>query len=284
MLSYIETNVIVSKTIKIEGQAESVSFYNYPYNALEEAVVNAVFHKTYRDGEPVEIRIYIDNIVIINYPGPPSYISMDKFASGKARPRKYRNRRIGEFFKEIDLSEKAATGISKILSELKRNGSPKPEFETDEGRAYLETTIRIHDGFIASDKNGINLGVGDDLTVGMSDKMSDKMSEKMSDKTVEKTREKTVQRVVKKVAEKVVENDLVNDLVNGTVNGTVNDTVNEESGQKSGEKSRQKTGKTTQKTTQKIKSGQKSGLKNGQKNGQKSSQKGSQKSSQEIAG
>ena len=72
--------------------------------------MNAVFHKTYRNGEPVEIRIYVDSIVIINYPGPPSYISMDKFASGKARPRKYRNRRIGEFFKEIDLSEKAATG------------------------------------------------------------------------------------------------------------------------------------------------------------------------------
>ena len=102
---------------------------------------------------------------------------MDEFVSGKARPRKYRNRRIGEFFKEIDLSEKAATGISKILSELKRNGSPKPEFETDESRAYLETTIRIHDGFIASDKNGINSGAGDDLTVGMSDKMSDKMTE-----------------------------------------------------------------------------------------------------------
>ena len=84
---------------------------------------------------------------------------MEKFAAGKARPRKYRNRRIGEFFKEIDLSEKAATGISKILRELSKNGSPEPEFETDDTRAYLETTIRIHDGF------------------EMSDKMSDKMTE-----------------------------------------------------------------------------------------------------------
>ena len=195
VLSYIETNVIVSKTVKIEGQAESESFYNYPYNALEEAIVNAVFHKTYRNGEPVEIRIYVDSIVIINYPGPPSYISMDKFASGKARPRKYRNRRTGEFFKEIDLSEKAATGISKILSELKRNGSPKPVFETDESRAYLETTIRIHDGFIASDKNGINSGVGDDLTVGMSDKMSDKMTEQE-------------QKRIKIIIEKMTENGI----------------------------------------------------------------------------
>ena len=159
VLSYIETNIIISKTVKIDGKAESNSFVNYPYNALEEAIVNAVFHKSYREGEPVEIRIYVDSIVIINYPGPPIYMSMDKFSKGMARARKYRNRRIGEFFKEIDLSEKQATGISKILRVLKNNESPEPEFYTDEDRTFLETTIRIRDGF------------------EMSDKMSDKMSE-----------------------------------------------------------------------------------------------------------
>ena len=45
------------KVEKIQGQAEAVRFYNYPYNALEEALVNAVFHKSYREAEPVEIRI-----------------------------------------------------------------------------------------------------------------------------------------------------------------------------------------------------------------------------------
>ena len=50
-------------------------------------------------------------------------------------------------FKEIDLSEKKGTGISKILRELKQNGSPKPEFEMDEERNYLNTIIHIHEGF-----------------------------------------------------------------------------------------------------------------------------------------
>lgn len=49
---------------------EAERHYNYPYNALEEAVVNAVFHKSYREAEPVEIRVYVDCIQIINYPGP----------------------------------------------------------------------------------------------------------------------------------------------------------------------------------------------------------------------
>ncbi|MGB4661127.1 MAG: ATP-binding protein [Mobilitalea sp.] len=108
---------------------------------------NAVFHKSYRDGEPVEIRIYVDNIQIINYPGPDKWIDMDKFVIGKVRARKYRNRRIGEFFKEIELSEKQGTGITTILSELKKNGSPLPEFETDDDRTYLITTIKMRSGF-----------------------------------------------------------------------------------------------------------------------------------------
>ena len=146
-LDYIKNNVIEKKVVKIQNQAESEHFFNYPYNALEEIVVNAVFHKSYREAEPVEIRIYIDRIQVINYPGPAHWIDMEYFAVGKVRARKYRNRRIGEFLKEIDLSEKQSTGISKILRELKQNGSPPPEFETDADRTYLITTIRIRDGF-----------------------------------------------------------------------------------------------------------------------------------------
>lgn len=93
---------------------------DYPYNALEEAVVNAVFHKSYREPEPVEIRIYVDRIMIINYPGLAKWVNLDKFVQGKAKARKYRNRRIGELFKELDLSEKQGTGITKILKDLRK--------------------------------------------------------------------------------------------------------------------------------------------------------------------
>lgn len=119
-----------------------------------------MFHKSYREDSPVEIRIYSDEIVIINYPGPAKWIDMDKFSKGKVRARKYRNRRIGEFFKELDLSEKQSTGIPTILNELKINGSPLPEFETDMDRNYLETKLKIRDGFEVVSK--------------MSDKVSDK--------------------------------------------------------------------------------------------------------------
>lgn len=152
-LDYIKTTVIEEKVVKVDGRAEADRFFNYPYNALEEVLVNAVLHKNYKEDVPVEIRIYLDQIQIINFPGPDHYIDMEKFAAGKVRARRYRNPKIGEFFKEIDLSEKKSTGISKILRELKRNGSPLPEFETDADRTYLIASIRIHERFETENKN-----------------------------------------------------------------------------------------------------------------------------------
>ncbi len=175
-LEYIKTTVIEQKVVKVQGKAEAERFFNYPYNALEEALVNAVFHKSYREPEPVEIRIYVDSIQILNYPGLAKWINFEKFATGKIKGRKYRNRRIGELFKEIDLSEKKGTGIPKILRELRNNGSPKPEFDMDEDRTYLNTIIHIRDGF--------------DINNQMSESMSKSMSESMSE--LEKERMKTI--------------------------------------------------------------------------------------------
>ena len=162
-LNYIKTTVIEQKVVKVQGQAEAERYFNYPYNALEETLVNAVFHKSYREPEPVEIRIYVDSIQILNYPGLAKWINLERFVSGKVKGRKYRNRRIGELFKEIDLSEKKGTGIPKILRELKQNGSPEPEFDMDEERTYLNAIIRIRDGFERKEK--------------MSESMSESMSE-----------------------------------------------------------------------------------------------------------
>lgn len=146
------STVIEQKVVKVQGQAEAERYFNYPYNALEETLVNAVFHKPYREPEPVEIRIYVDSIQILNYPGLAKWINLERFVSGKVKGRKYRNRRIGELFKEIDLSEKKGTGIPKILRELKQNGSPDPEFDMDEERTYLNAIIRIRDGFERKEK------------------------------------------------------------------------------------------------------------------------------------
>lgn len=51
--------------------------------------------------------------------------------------RRYRNRRIGEFLKELELSEGRGTGIPKILRAMSDNASPLPQFETDADRTFF---------------------------------------------------------------------------------------------------------------------------------------------------
>lgn len=58
--------------------------------------------------------------------------------------RRYRNRRIGEFLKELGLTEGRNTGVHKILRALRENGSSDPLFETDEDRLYFMITLYAH--------------------------------------------------------------------------------------------------------------------------------------------
>ena len=73
---------------------------------------------------------------------------MEGLKNYRAASRRYRNRRIGEFLKELRLTEGRNTGFQKIRRALQSNGSPEPLFETDEERTYFMTTIYAHLDFI----------------------------------------------------------------------------------------------------------------------------------------
>lgn len=67
---------------------------------------------------------------------------------------KYRNRRIGDFLKELRLTEGRNTGIPKALWALEKNGSEPLRLQTDQERSYFRATIPVNKKFIA-DATGI---------------------------------------------------------------------------------------------------------------------------------
>jgi ATP-dependent DNA helicase RecG len=136
-LGYLRNNVLVEYVRKRPDQAEAERHWNLPYAALEEALVNAVYHRSYEEREPIEVRVMADEILIQSFPGPDRSIRMDELRAGRPVARRYRNRRIGEFLKELELSEGRNTGIPTILRAMRENGSPPPVFETDDDRTYL---------------------------------------------------------------------------------------------------------------------------------------------------
>ncbi len=60
--------------------------------------------------------------------------------------RRYKNNRLGDFLKELDLTEGRCTGIPTIQDELAKNGSPRASIETDEERSYFLMFIPVHEG------------------------------------------------------------------------------------------------------------------------------------------
>lgn len=146
-LRYIRNFIITEQVVKIEGKAEADRFFNYPYEAIEEALSNAVYHKAYDEREPIEVRVEKDMIEIISHPGPDRSVTLEGLKNFKVKSRRYRNRRIGEFLKELHLTEGRNTGFRKILIALERNGSPLPEFETDEAHDYFITRLFLRKGF-----------------------------------------------------------------------------------------------------------------------------------------
>lgn len=136
--------------IKLPDRAEAERFFNYPYAAIEESLCNAVYHKGYDVREPIEVRILPDRIEIVSHPGADRSISEESLRTYRVFNRRYRNRRIGDFLKEMHLTEGRNTGFRKILNALEHNGSPEPIFETDPERLSFCTTIFIHPQFLPS--------------------------------------------------------------------------------------------------------------------------------------
>ncbi len=145
-LSYIRDQFIEERVTKIPGRAEAERFHTYPFEAVEEALANAVYHRAYDVHEPIEVRITPEGMTITSYPGPDAGVAHAALNSGQLIARRYRNRRIGEFLKELHLTEGRGTGIPKIIRQMARNGSPPPRFEWDDARLSFTVTLLLHPG------------------------------------------------------------------------------------------------------------------------------------------
>lgn len=119
----------------------------WPTTAVREALANAVYHRSYEADtpEPVKVYVYPDRMTITSYPGPVPGVEAEHFEPGAPRPNvPARNRRIGEFLKDLELAEARLTGLDKIHAAMERNGSPPPRFEFDQGRTYFTVVLPVH--------------------------------------------------------------------------------------------------------------------------------------------
>jgi ATP-dependent DNA helicase RecG len=149
VLSFIQTNIIKERVIKISGRIEVNRTYNFPLPAVEEVVANAFYHRSYEQDNPIEINCFPDRIEVLSFPGPLPPVTKSILKKEKRIvARKYRNRRVGDFLKELRLTEGRATGFPTIYNSMQENGSPKPIFDTDDDYTYFLAVLPVNSEFL----------------------------------------------------------------------------------------------------------------------------------------
>lgn len=152
-LAYLKNYVIEEQVTKDVSQAEAQRVVNYPFAAVEEILANAVYHRSYQIEEPITVRITPEALEVTSFPGFDLSITDDDIADKRFHARAYRNRRIGDFLKELRLIEGRNTGFPTAYRALETNGSGDLQFEMDEQRGYLSVVIPVHPSFLKGGKS-----------------------------------------------------------------------------------------------------------------------------------
>ena len=101
--------------------------WEFPYDAVREAVLNALVHRDYTSVGRIQIRIYDDRLVISNPGGLPETLTVsDLFKEHNSFPR---NPAIAQTIYYTRLIEKWGTGTIRMRNACRAEGSPDPEFE-----------------------------------------------------------------------------------------------------------------------------------------------------------
>jgi len=111
--------------ISYEGISR-VETYEYPKDAVREAVLNAISHKDYVSGYPIQISVYPNKIMIWNEGSLPENWTVERLLS--KHPSKPYNPDIANAFFRSGYVEAWGRGIDKITEQCVAAGLPAPQF------------------------------------------------------------------------------------------------------------------------------------------------------------
>lgn len=153
--------------ISYEG-INRVERFPFPKAALREALLNAIVHKDYGGGAPIQISVYEDKIYFWNDGQLPENCTVAQLLAKHAS--KPFNPLIANAFFRAGMIESWGRGIEKIRQECKAAGVPLPEYRTDASGLMVQ----------------FNAGI----------RQKEKVTGKTPVKTLQKTLQKTPDRVI----------------------------------------------------------------------------------------
>jgi ATP-dependent DNA helicase RecG len=132
-MEFIRKNIRVA--FVMTGEPERKQVWDYPVEALREAVINAVCHRNYTISSSVEIRIMEASLKVWS-PGRLAYgITLPELFTSHASV--LRNKGIAQIFYDMAWIERWGSGVQKIRTACAEAGLPEPVFQEDQGFSVI---------------------------------------------------------------------------------------------------------------------------------------------------
>jgi len=139
------TDLLFTKYIKAEISYEGINRvekYEYPKEAIREALLNAIAHKDYSGGVPIQISVYGDKIIFWNEGQLPENWTIKNLLE-KHASRPY-NPDIANALFRSGYIESWGRGTIKIIKECKQAGIPEPVFSYESSDISVEFRKNIY--------------------------------------------------------------------------------------------------------------------------------------------
>ncbi|MCK5509962.1 putative DNA binding domain-containing protein [Candidatus Parcubacteria bacterium] len=120
----------VKEHIKLHAKivdTERVEKWEYPIEAVREAITNAVCHRDYEVSSHIQIRIFDDRVEVWGCGSLPKPLTIKDLK--KKHKSVLRNHLIGKCFFLIKFIEEWGTGTNRIIEQCLKHGLPEPLFE-----------------------------------------------------------------------------------------------------------------------------------------------------------
>ena len=132
-MEFIRKNIRVA--FVMTGEPERRQVWDYPTEALREAVINAVCHRNYLISSSVEIRITEDSLKVWSPGRLASGITLPELFTSHASV--LRNKGIAQVLYDIGWIERWGGGIQKMCRASAEARIPEPVFQEDQGFSVL---------------------------------------------------------------------------------------------------------------------------------------------------
>ena len=140
-MDFVRRNITIAASIDNGGRR--VERWDYPIEAVREAVVNAVAHRDYTISVmDIELSIYSDRLEIISPGRLPNTVTVDKMRAGY---RASRNELIKEVLRDYGYVEATGLGVPrKIIAGMRQHNGSEPDLIEEESRFIVRLWKHLH--------------------------------------------------------------------------------------------------------------------------------------------